>query len=325
MSELIQRSLRYTTRRRNREEDDVRIGAPISSDAYSSPEEWVELVVQENYGAAYCPLEVGSPPEEIERYARAAADAGIVIAEVGAWAVNPLSSDPQEAEQAIAYSQKALELADRIGARCCVNIAGTTGPVWAGHSAENFAPRTFERIVESVQTIIDAVRPDRTFYTIEVMPWIAPQGADEYLMLLQAIDRDRCAVHFDPGNMVNDPHKYYITGELIKDFVARLGPQIRCCHAKDIRMDENFPPWTVRLWECVPGAGNLDWRTLLTELAKLDPDIPVMLEHLDSEEEYRAGVDVIRKVAEAEGIEFIPPGQSSASADARMKSVDASS
>jgi sugar phosphate isomerase/epimerase len=234
-----------------------------------------------------------------------------------------LSSDPQEAEQAIVYSQRALELADRIGARCCVNIAGSPGPVWAGPSAENFAPRTFERIVESVQKIIDAVRPDQTFYTIEVMPWIAPQSADDYQMLLQAIDRDRCAVHFDPANMVNDPHKYYITGDLIKDFVAKLGSQIRSCHAKDIRLDEDFPPWTVRLWECVPGAGNLDWRTLLTELAKLDSDIPVMLEHLDSEAEYRAGVDVIRSLAAAEGIEFIPPRQNPAST-ARIGNAGAS-
>jgi sugar phosphate isomerase/epimerase len=281
----------------------MRLGAPVTG--HETPDEWVRLVLAEGYGAAYCPLEVGADDAEIERYAEAAEEAGIVIAEVGAWAANPLSADPAEAEHGIVYAQQALRLAERIGARCCVNIAGTPGSVWAGPSADNFTPRTFERIVESIRAIVDAVRPERTFYTIEIMPWIAPEDADGYLGLLAAIDRDSCAVHFDPANMVNDPHKYYSTGDLIRDFVAKLGPQIRSCHAKDIRIAEEFPPWTVRLWEGIPGSGNLDWETLLFELDSLDPDLPLMLEHLDTPAEYRAGADYIRAVAAQSGRSFV--------------------
>ena len=36
---------------------------------------------------------------------------------------------------------------------------------------------------------------------------------------------------------------------------------------------------------------------LLSELSKLDPDMPVMLEHLPSAEEYRAGADHVRNIA----------------------------
>lgn len=285
----------------------MRLGAPILT-GYKNPEEWVALVLEEGYGAAYCPVDVGAEAEEVERYAQAAEEAGIVIAEVGAWAANALSSDPAEAERSIVYSQRALELAERIGARCCVNIAGTTGPVWAGHAAENFTESTFKRIVETVQAIIDGVEPEHTFYAIEVMPWIAPEDAESYIRLLAAIDRERCAVHFDPANMVNDPRKYYSTGELMTEFVDKLGPHIRSCHAKDIRLDEEFPPWTVRLWECVPGSGNLDWDALLTELARLDPDLPLMLEHLETTAEYRTGSEHIRTVAANNGIAFVPAG-----------------
>ena len=281
----------------------MRLGTPIAG--YSSPDEWVAQVIEAGYGAAYCPLDVGAEDHQIERYAEAAEAAGIVIAEVGAWAANPLSSDPDEAERGIVYSRRALELAERIGARCCVNIAGAPGPVWAGPSAENFTQRTFDRIVDSVRAIIDAVRPERTYYTIEIMPWIAPEDTASYVRLLHAIDRDRCAVHFDPANMVNDPEKYYRTGDLIREFVATLGPQIRSCHAKDIRIDEEFPPWTVRLWECIPGTGNLDWVSLLSELAALDRDLPLMLEHLDTPAEYLAGAEYIRAVAASEGISFV--------------------
>ena len=79
------------------------------------PEQWVELVLQDNYGAAYAARSSERHHfDDIECYeVQAAADAGIVISEVGAWAANLLSSDPQEAEQAIFYSERALELAGR--------------------------------------------------------------------------------------------------------------------------------------------------------------------------------------------------------------------
>ena len=291
----------------------MRLGAPIL-ESYDTPEEWVRLVRREGYGAAYCPVDVGTEPEQVDLYAQAAEEAGIVIAEVGAWGSNPLSADAAEAERSLEYCRTALALADRIGARCCVNIPGSPGPVWGGPAAENFTAETFTRIVKSVQRIIDAVQPERTYYTVEIMPWIAPDDLDSYVRLLEAVERERFAVHFDPANLVNDARKYYSTGELIKEFVGKLGPVIRSCHAKDILIDEDFPPWTVRLFEAQPGAGNLAWTTLLTELARLDPDLPLMLEHLETTEEYRAGADHIRTTAAANGVDFVgsPPERASA-------------
>ncbi len=51
-------------------------------------------------------------------------EAGIIIAEVGAWS-NPMSTDPEEARAALAKCQTQLALAEEIGARCCVNISGS--------------------------------------------------------------------------------------------------------------------------------------------------------------------------------------------------------
>jgi hypothetical protein len=36
---------------------------------------------------------------------------------------------------------------------------------------------------------IDAVKPRRTFYTLEAMPWIFSDTPDSYLELMRAIDR----------------------------------------------------------------------------------------------------------------------------------------
>jgi len=45
----------------------------------------------------------------------------------------------------------------------------------------------------------------------------------------------------------------------------------------------------------------LDYRVFLTELAKLPPDMPVLLEHMTSPEDYQAGADFIRKIAAETG------------------------
>ena len=53
----------------------------------------------------------------------------------------------------------------------------------------------------------------------------------------------------------------------------------------------------VHLDEVPPGQGNLDYRVLLRELDRLDPDTPLMLEHLSTEEEYRQAATYIRAIA----------------------------
>jgi len=190
--------------------------------------------------------------------------------------------------------RRQLDLAERIGARCCVNIAGSRGAKWDGPCAEDLTEDTFGLIVDSVRSIIDAVKPKRAYYALETMPWMYPDSVDSYERLIKAIDRERFAVHFDAVNLVNSPSRYFNNGELIREFVSRLGPQIRSCHLKDIRLADHL---TVHLSEVIPGTGGLVYRCLLRELNRLDPDLPVMLEHLPGEPEYDAAARYVREVA----------------------------
>jgi sugar phosphate isomerase/epimerase len=136
---------------------------------------------------------------------------------------------------------------------------------------------------------------------IEMMPWMIPDSADSNLKLLKAIDRPQLAVHFDPVNIVNSPRRYFNTGVLIKECFDKLGPHIKSCHAKDILMHDKL---TVHLDEVRPGLGNLDYATFLTELNKLAPDTPLMLEHLKGEEPYTQAAAYVRGVAEETGVEI---------------------
>ena len=272
----------------------MRLAAPVPS-PHDDPQEWVRAVKAKGYRAAYLPVEAGA--DRPEEFARAAAQADIVIAEVGAWS-NPLSADAEQRSRARQLCCQRLSLADRAGARCCVNIAGSRGEKWDGPDPRDLTGETFEMIVDSVREIIDTVSPKRTFYTLETMPWMYPDSPESYLELIRAIDRPRFAAHFDPVNLVSSPQRYFRSGELIRDFCAKLGPHIRSCHAKDILLQNNL---TTHLDEVRPGLGGLDYRTLMRELARLDADTPVCLEHLPNESEYDAAAAHVRLVASEVG------------------------
>lgn len=275
----------------------MRLGGPVFAD-FEDPEQWARQVQKLGYRSAVCPVRADADDATVKAYQRAAAEADIVIAEVGAWS-NPISPDEAERKEALAKCKKQLDLADRIGARCCVNIAGGRGSRWDGPDADNFSDETFARIMESVREIIDEVKPTRTYYTLEPMPWIPPDSPDSYLELIKGIDRERFAVHFDPINIITDPRKFYRSGEFLRECFGKLGPQIKSVHAKDMIIDEDF---TVHLTECRPGLGQVDYRTFLKEMDKLDPDLPILLEHLPDAEQYRLAAGYVRKVAGEVGV-----------------------
>jgi len=275
----------------------MRLGGPTFQ-KNPDPTGWVTELKQLGYRAAYCPIDETADAQTVHAFEQVAEEADIVIAEVGVWN-NPLSSDETKRRRAIELCQQKLDLADAIGARCCVNISGSRGEVWDGPHPVNYSSDTFDLVVEITRRIIDAVKPTRTFFTLETMPWMIPDSVDSYLDLLRAIDRPRFAVHLDPVNLINTPRLFYQNSLLLRDCFERLGPYIRSCHAKDITLASEL---TVHLSEVRPGLGGLDYVTFLRGLNRLDPDIPLMLEHLPNADDYLASAKHVREIAEAEGV-----------------------
>ncbi len=277
----------------------MRLGAAIPIDS-SDPDKWVQSLRCFGYTAAICPVGPDADDDRIKAFAAAAADANILIAEVGAWS-NPIARDAQTRDEAVRKNITQLALAERIGARLCVNIAGSRGEKWDGPHPDNISDDTFDLIVETVRHIIDSVKPTRTHYCLETMPFTLPDSPDSYVALLQAIDRKACAVHLDPVNMINCPRRFYRSGAFIRECFEKLGPLILSCHAKDIALSDNL---TVHLDEVRPGLGKLDYAELLRQLNELDPDTPLIIEHLPDAQEYQLATDYIRAVAKQEGVNF---------------------
>lgn len=275
----------------------MRFGGPVF-EKNPTPDAWVAALKKLGYSAAYCPVNHDATDDTVRAFENAAKAGDIVIAETGAWS-NPMSPDEQKRKEALKLCRDRLALAERIGARCCVNITGSRGEQWDGPHPDNLTPETFDMIVEVTRGIIDDVKPTRSFYTLETMPWMYPDSTESYAKLMKAIDRRQFAVHFDPVNLICSPQRFYTNAKVIKDFVKKLGPYIKSCHGKDIALSGKL---TTHLDEARPGLGKLDYGVYLKELAKLEPDVCLMLEHLPTPEEYLAAGEYVRSVAKAKKV-----------------------
>jgi sugar phosphate isomerase/epimerase len=277
----------------------VRLGGPVPG-KFDDPVQWVKAVKSLGYSAAVCPVQPGAPSELVKSFSSEAKRNNILISEVGVWN-NMFDPDKVAREAAINKNIVSLQLADEIGACCCVNISGAKGKIWDGPYTGNYSKETFDGIVETVRNIIDQAKPKNTFYTLEPMPYMLPDSPDTYLQLIKAIDRDRFAVHLDPVNMVSSPQRYFNNAAFLRECFSKLGPYIKSVHAKDITI---MPELTVHLEERRPGLGSLDYGVFLGEMSKLK-DIPMMMEHLDKQEDYLLAAQFIRKTGAETGIRFV--------------------
>jgi sugar phosphate isomerase/epimerase len=276
----------------------MRFGGPFLG-KYTDPESWIKGLKEWGFRATIFPLPIGAPSAEAKAVEKAARAADIVIAEVGVWN-NPIDPDPVKRKAALDACKAGLAQADEVGARCCVNCAGTLHPThWFGPHPENLTSRGMDLVVDSIREIIDAVKPVRTWYTLEPMGFILPDSTENYLEILKAVDRDRFAVHFDPVNLINTPRKYFDNGKVTSEFVRVLGRHIKSVHIKDITLTADL---TVNLNEIRAGLGSFDARTFFREINRLDHDMPVLMEHLNSAEDYRLAAEYLRKEMKEAGV-----------------------
>jgi sugar phosphate isomerase/epimerase len=278
----------------------IRLGGPIYAQT-NDPEELALAHRKLGYRAAYCPGVALNDSARIQALSSAFAKHDVTIAEVGRW-VNLMDSDPEKRKQNLQTVTDGLALAEAIGARCCVDIAGSLNPTsWFGPHKDNFSRQHFDACVENARKIIDAVKPKRTVFCYEVMGWAWPATADQYLKLIKAIDRKGFGVHLDPCNMVNSPEKFYDNTALLNESFDKLGRYIASCHAKDLTWDVEM---NVHFREVAPGKGALDYPTYLQRVAALPQNAPLMLEHLASAQEYDGAREHIFEVGRKAGLDF---------------------
>jgi len=278
----------------------IRLGGPVFN-MPKDPEGMALAHRKLGYRAAYCPDVALKDKERIRDIAAAFAKHDVAIAEVGRW-VNLLDADPAKRADNLKVVTEGLALAEAVGARCCVDIAGSYNrKVWYGPDPGNYSPKFFDEVVENARKIIDAVKPTRAKFCYEMMGWAIPDSPDSYLKLIKAVDRPAFGVHLDPCNLINCPERFYHTTALLNECFDKLGPWIVSCHAKDLAWDVEM---NLHFREVTVGAGSIDFATYLKRLAALPGDAPLMIEHMAGPEEYDKARKYLLDLGGKNGIRF---------------------
>ncbi len=276
----------------------MRLGGSVMK-PYNSPQEWLAQVKELGYSAVVFPVDSTASAATIREYADVCRDNDLLIGEVGAWR-NVMALDPKEREANLDWNIRQLELAETVGANCCVNISGSFAEYWDGYHPDLDTRETWELVVSNTQRIIDAVKPTHTAYSLEPMPWMVPESPEQYLQLMKDVNRPAFKVHLDYCNMLNSIERYRHASEFITHCFELLGPHIVSIHAKDALIVQGGLPVVIN--EVIPGAGSLDL-SLVTKLAHdLGDNIPVFVEHLDTHEQYMQAANVMREAAKKAGV-----------------------
>ncbi len=263
-----------------------------SSLKHSSPKEWAETHKALGLKSVVFPVDCNAGEKLVEAYKEEAEKHGLLIAEVGIWR-NTLAADMAEREKWIDYAIRQLKMADKIGAACCVNVVGTPyGPRWDGGYRQNFSQELWQLAVKMVQRIIDEAKPMRTKFSIESMPWMIPSSPDEYLRLIKDVNRKEFGAHLDVVNMITSPERYFFNDKFLEECFSKLKGKICSCHLKDIRLKEEY---TFQLQECACGQGTLDLELFAKLATAENAQMPMIIEHLSTDEEYLASLKYVQE------------------------------
>lgn len=257
---------------------------------HKSPEEWALKHKSLGLKCVNFPVDYLAGEDTYMAYKKAADDAGLQIAEVGVWR-NTLAADKEERRKWINYAIEQLRMADRIGSICCVNVVGTPyGPRWDGGYRENFSKELWNMAVKMIQEIIDSAKPVHTKFSIESMPWMIPSSPDEYLHLIEDVDRSEFGTHLDVVNMITSPQRYFFSDSFLEECFSKLKGTICSCHLKDILLKQEY---TFQLEECACGQGTLNLEKYAQLANAENQNMPMIIEHLTTDKEYEDSVKYV--------------------------------
>ena len=228
----------------------VRFGGPIFLKS-DDPRELAREHRRLGYSAAYC------PKAEIKDTAGIKAiRTGVRSRECGHRGSGRMEQhagprSPRSARENLHYvTERSRSPTPSAPAAVSISPGSYNPKVWYGPDPKNLSQEFFDATVENCRRLIDAVKPTRTKFTIEMMGWNLPDGPDSYLKLIKAVDRQAFGVHMDVCNGVNSPTRFYQNAEFIRECFEKLGPWIASCHAKDLAWITEL---NVHFQEVIPG------------------------------------------------------------------------
>lgn len=275
----------------------MQLGATVSLDA----------AVGMGISAASVNIEHDTSDSEIDELKQKYASAKVTPVQAGGYC-NLISTDERHRKANILKTKALLRRADLMGCRTVVVGGGHRDPdnpheIFSVHP-ENWQPEALDLLAESCRDILSDLDLSHTKLVVETWVMTPLNSPKAVAKLVAKVDHPNFGILFDPVNMMN-LERYYQSGEFIEACITAFGDAIALVHAKDTLLRAD--PFTFHMAEAPVGQGQLDYRTLMRALDRLSADLPLVVEHLKEDHEYKAALAYLRQVAREEGVDLWRP------------------
>jgi sugar phosphate isomerase/epimerase len=225
------------------------------------------------------PLE--TPRQAAERVRQVLADQGLRMYQSTGYWQNLITPDETRRAEAVRVLCGAIQLAGWMGCRGIDTGPGSMnsrGP-WFPHP-DNWTPNARAQLIKSLKACAPVAEDCGVYLSMEGHQLVTLESAEVTAEILDAVDSPWVTSDYDSANWISLKEAYDTTRAINRHFDV-LGKRIVSCHAKDVWVEDKL---AVHIQDGCPGAGNLDFRTLVARMEALSPEYPILPEGCVTEE-----------------------------------------
>lgn len=215
---------------------------------------------------------------DVHRVKQLFADAGVAVCQMNGAYENLIDPDDALRASGIAGLQALIRFGVAVGAPSTYVRPGSLNPVgqWWPHR-DNHAPRTFDRLVQSMRTLCTFAEQEGAILAIEghvVSTLDSPRRVKD---LFDAVASPALMFNFDPVNFIGTVSDVHNTARVLNELCDVLGHRFVAAHAKDVTI---LDAHVVQIVETQPCTGTLDHYLFMKRFNKICPTGWFIIEHL---------------------------------------------
>ena len=222
------------------------------------------------------------------------------VCQIGAFGYNPLSTDREAQARNSMILEQAMPLVSETGCPYVVICGGNYHPSgFAAGDPRNFTDEALDKVADVLAPMLAKAEKHGVKLTIEPYLKTAIYDADRFLALKERVNSDALRINVD----VTSLYAYWDLWEpsaTVHRICTSLAGHYGLAHVKEVALSEGFH---IHAGLAPLGQGNTDWAQVLSLMAPHVPeDSWVILEHVQTPEEARNSVSILRKAADAAGV-----------------------
>jgi sugar phosphate isomerase/epimerase len=224
-------------------------------------------------------------------------EADLEVAQANGWyevLVHPdehLRSEGVRGLQALTQIGRALEAHTVYVRPGSLSAAGA----WYPHP-DNYAPRTFDRLVDSLRQATQIAQAEGMSLALEGHVLSLLDTPERMRDVIEAVSSPALRFNTDPVNFIGTVKDAYDPRRVLDELAALLGQYTVAAHLKDMAVQDRL---VLHIDEVVIGEGTMDYGRLLRQMEKIDPDMYGIIEHLPEEKIPQARAGLMRAAAKA--------------------------